>query len=102
MASNHPPLTRVNASNYIVAMKTQIIRIGNSQGVRIPKPFLRHSKIEKDVEIEAQENQIVIRASRKPREGWEDAFRIMAKHGDDRLLDESVVHSGWDQDEWEW
>ena len=83
-------------------MKTQIIRIGNSQGVRIPKPFLRHSNIEKDVEIEAQDNQIVIRASKRPREGWEEAFRLMAKHGDDCLLDDPLNQTSWDLEEWEW
>ncbi len=67
-------------------MRAQIIRIGNSQGVRIPKPFLQQIGIGTEVEIEIQGDQIVISSAEHPREGWEEAFRLMAKNGDDRLL----------------
>lgn len=84
-------------------MRAQIIRIGNSQGVRIPKPFLQQSGIGREVEIEIQGDQIVIRSAERPREGWEEAFRLMAKNGDDRLLDgDLVTQSSWDEEEWEW
>lgn len=85
-------------------MKARIVRIGNSQGVRIPKPLLEESGLGTEVEIEAQAGQIVIRAAERPREGWEEAFRSMAAHGDDALLDPEVVGSGgtWDDEEWEW
>lgn len=90
-------------SNYIVSMKAQIVRIGNSQGVRIPKPFLQQSGIAKDVDIEVQGNQIVLRSLRRPREGWEESFRQMASKGDDRLLDEKLLQqTSWDEEEWEW
>lgn len=84
-------------------MKARIVRIGNSQGVRIPKPLLDHSGLGTEVEIEAQAGQIVIRAATRPRQGWEEAFRSMAAHGDDVLLDSDAVGSGiWDDEEWEW
>lgn len=84
-------------------MRAQIIRIGNSQGVRIPKPFLEQSGIGREVEIELQGDQIVIRSAQRPRQGWEEAFRLMAKNGDDRLLDGDLVNqSSWDDEEWEW
>lgn len=96
-------MTRQSPGNYIVCMKTQIVRIGNSQGIRIPKPFLKQSGIAQEVDIEVQGNQIVLRSMRRPREGWEDSFRRMASRGDDRLLDEKVSsHTRWDEEEWQW
>ena len=89
--------------NYIVSMKAQIVRIGNSQGIRIPKPFLQQSGISKEVDIEVLGNQIVLRSLRRPREGWEESFRQMASKGDDRLLDEKLLkQSSWDEEEWQW
>jgi antitoxin MazE len=85
-------------------MKTRIVRIGNSQGIRIPKPFLEQSGFGKEVDIELQGNQIVVRSLRRPREGWEESFREMARRGDDRLLDEEslLTQSSWDGQEWQW
>ena len=83
-------------------MKTRIIRIGNSQGVRIPKLYLEQSRLGEEVLLEVQNNEIVIRSSEPPRHGWAEAFKAMAQRGDDRLLDDSVPSSRWDEEEWEW
>ena len=84
-------------------MKTRIIKIGNSQGVRIPKALLEQSGLSTEVELEVQDTQIVIRSVKRPRQGWEEAFRAMAKHQDDRLLDPDLTGQiRWDEDEWQW
>ncbi len=84
-------------------MKTRIVKIGNSQGVRIPKVLLEQSGLGEEVELEAQRDRIVIRSVRPPRHGWEEQFRAMAEHGDDRLLDADVpAQTEWDDREWEW
>ncbi len=84
-------------------MKTRIVRIGNSQGIRIPKLLLERSNLAEEVELQAQDNQIVIRSAREPRQGWENAFRAMAARGDDEMLDKnSFAQTQWDVDEWEW
>ena len=89
--------------NYIVSMKAQIVRIGNSQGIRIPKPFLQQSGIAKEVDIEVQGNQIVLRSLRQPREGWDESFRKMSAEADDRLLDDELLtQTRWDEEEWRW
>ena len=59
-------------------MKARIIRIGNSQGIRIPKPLLEQSGLGEEVELEVQHHQIIIRAAERPRQGWEAAFQSMA------------------------
>ena len=84
-------------------MKAQIVRIGNSQGIRIPKPLLQQSGIANEVDIEVQGNHIVVRSLRRPREGWEESFRHMASKGDDRLLDEKLLkQTSGDEEEWQW
>jgi antitoxin MazE len=84
-------------------MKAQIVRIGNSLGIRIPKPFLQQSGIAGEVDIEVQGNQIVVKPLRRPREGWDESFRQMSSKGDDRLLDENLpAQTQWDEEEWRW
>ena len=84
-------------------MKTRIVRIGNSQGVRIPRPLLEQTGLHGEVELIARDGSLLIRPARKPREGWAEAFREMARRGDDALLDKAPPSlSAWDEDEWAW
>lgn len=85
-------------------MKTKIIRIGNSQGVRIPKPVIKEIGLSKEIEMILEENQIILRSAEDTRHGWEHAFEQMAEHHDDQLLDRESVEtsSQWDETEWTW
>jgi antitoxin MazE len=86
-----------------MAMRTRIVRIGNSQGIRIPKPLLEQTGLRDEVEVSVQDDALIIRPARKPRAGWADAFREMARRGDDALLDDVPPSlTSWDEDEWEW
>ncbi len=85
-------------------MRVHIIKIGNSRGIRIPKPILEQTGITEDVELEVVEkNHIIIRPVSNPRAGWDIAFKTMSDDDDDKLLQvaESVSHS-WDDEEWQW
>jgi antitoxin MazE len=86
------------------SIKTRLVRIGNSRGVRIPKLLLDQVALGPDVVLTAERNRLVISRATRPREAWGDQFRHMAERGDDRLLDaEALPHlSQWDTDEWEW
>lgn len=84
------------------AVMARVIRIGNSQGIRIPKPLLEQSGIGDLVELVVQEGQICIRPAHRVREGWDEQFAEMARHGDDRLPDGDWPPSSFDQDEWTW
>jgi antitoxin MazE len=84
-------------------MRTRIVKIGNSQGVRIPKLLLERSNLAEEVELEAEDNRIIIRSMKQPRQDWESAFRAMAERGDDALLDNKLLpQTKWDEDEWQW
>ena len=85
-----------------MAVRTRIIRIGNSQGIRIPKPLLEQSGLRGEVELVVEYNKIIIHAAENPRRHWEEAFAAMAQHGDDVLLDPDVIEAEWDQEEWQW
>lgn len=84
-------------------MRIRIIKIGNSQGIRIPKPILEQTGLKGEVNLEVQGSQVIIKPVKNPRQGWEEAFRIMAEHGDDQLLDEDLTgRTYWDKEEWQW
>jgi len=84
-------------------MKVSIVRIGNSQGIRIPKVVLEQTRLKGEVELEVRDQQILIRAAMKPRQDWGRKFRIMAAKGDDKLLDsEAIGLTSWDKEEWQW
>jgi len=82
-------------------MKARIVRIGNSKGVRLPKPLLAEAGLSDEVEIRARDGAIVISRRRAPREGWRDAARRAHEQGDDRLLDEPVA-TRFDDEDWKW
>lgn len=84
-------------------MKSSIVRIGNSRGIRIPKAILEQCRLGSTVELEVRDGQLVVRPVVTPRSGWEEAFRQMAERGDDTLLDrESLTPTSWDRTEWRW
>jgi antitoxin MazE len=85
------------------SIKTRIVKIGNSQGIRIPKLLLQQVGLAEEVEVEAQAGQLVIRPSHTPRADWDTAFAEMAAQHDDRLFDdEPFVPTEWEATEWSW
>ena len=84
-------------------VKSRIIKIGNSQGLRIPKVVLEQLNMHDEVELEVKEKQLVVRAITGVRQNWAAKFEEMAARRDDKLLDEEVISlSSWDDEEWEW
>jgi antitoxin MazE len=81
-------------------MKAQIIQIGNSQGIRIPKVLLEESRISGEVEVELHPEGILIRKAQKPRAGWDEAFKAMAENEEGEL--ESGSPTAFERKEWQW
>ena len=82
-------------------MRTNLTRIGNSWGIRIPKPFLEQAGLGSTEELLVEKGRLVIRPDRAPRQGWEEAFRAMAERGDDGVL-LGKISNAFDRDEWTW
>jgi antitoxin MazE len=76
-------------------MEVSIRKMGNSQGVLIPKPILAQVGLEGSADLQVRDGVIEIRPIRRnPREGWaQDAQRI-AGHGDDALVWPEVANEG--------
>jgi antitoxin MazE len=84
-------------------MKALLVPIGNSRGVRIPKPLIEQCGLTDEVDLDVQDGTILIRAPRvRPRAGWTKAFARMAREGDDKLEETHFPSTQWDKDEWEW
>ena len=82
-------------------MKSRLVRIGNSRGVRLPKALIEEAGLEEDVEIRAEGHSIVISPASAPRDGWaDDAARAGAARGEG-LLD-APTPTRFDRDEWKW
>ena len=82
-------------------MKAQIIQIGNSQGIRIPKPLLEDSGVTGDVELELHPDGILIRNISKPRSNWDRLFGSLAEIDEDIALDAPAA-TAFEKKEWQW
>ena len=82
-------------------VRSKIIKIGNSHGIRIPQALLEQVGLNGNVEITVEGNKLIINPLRVSRQGWEAQFAAMAEHGDDQLLDQ-VPATQWEEDEWTW
>jgi antitoxin MazE len=84
-------------------IKTRIVKIGNSYGIRIPKLLLQQVGLVGEVEVEVQAGQLVVRPAAVARQGWDEQFEQMALAQEDRLLDaEPLVLTEWEASEWTW
>ncbi len=82
-------------------IRSKVINIGNSRGLRIPKSLLEQAGLEDEVEMTILDNKLIIQTPHKPRQGWELQFLGMAENRDDQILD-GLISTQWDEDEWEW
>ena len=84
-------------------MKACIVRIGNSKGIRIPKPILEQTGLAGEVEIAARNGSVVIRAASRPRAGWAPPFATWPGGETIACLDDvPATLSTWDEEEWRW
>ncbi len=79
-------------------MKSHLITIGNSRGVRIPKIFIKKCGFKQYVNIDVTDNQLIISQDEEKRKKWEELFRK------DRGISEKVdfIKNKFDDTEWEW
>ncbi len=82
-------------------MKTRLVRIGNSRGVRLPKTIIEQAGLTEEVELGVRDGAVVIARATPPRSGWATAASQMRQRDEDRLLD-APAPTRFDEKEWEW
>ena len=83
-------------------MRAKIIRIGNSRGIRLPKPILEASGFGDEVELKVEEGRVILmRPQKHPREGWAESIAAIGPDDED--------WSDWDnlsgealEEDWTW
>ncbi len=84
-----------------MAVEVAIRKMGNSQGVLIPKPILAQVGLEGTADLQVRDGVIEIRPVRRnPREGWADDARRIAEQQDDGLAWPEFANDGDDQLVW--
>ena len=81
---------------------TEIVRIGNSQGVRIPKAIREQARLTGKVSMVVSGGALVIRSARRPRQGWEEAFARAARRKHDEAIWPGDMRNAFDDAEWTW
>ena len=82
-------------------MRANLIRIGNSRGIRIPKPLLDQVGLQDSVQLRAEKGRLVILPDRAARQGWAEAFAAAVGGGTDRALLGGITND-FDREEWTW
>lgn len=83
---------------------TTLIRIGNSQGVRIPKAIIEQAQLnDRELEFKIIDDGLLIQPLKKPRQGWKKQFEKAqlvdnANEINKEWLDAPLV----EDEEWEW
>jgi antitoxin MazE len=83
-------------------MKVNLIRIGNSKGVRIPASVIRECGFGDQVELRVARGVVTLAPARGGRDGWDAAFARMAAAGDDAALLPDTLENAFDSEEWTW
>jgi len=89
----------------MASIKTKIVKIGNSQGVRIPKVLIAQCGLDANeglVSMRVEDNKIVIEPVASVRAGWNEALARMNQNHDDRLILDDSTPNNWDEKNWEW
>jgi antitoxin MazE len=83
---------------------TTLIRIGNSQGVRIPKAIIEQTQLnDKELEFKVLEDGLLIHPLGKPRQGWKKEFEKGLSADAANEVDQEWLNAPLVEDEdWEW
>ncbi len=76
-------------------MLTTIRRLGNSQGILIPKPLLLQVGLADQAEMRVEGDALVLRKPKAaPRTGWAEAAKALAAACDDALVLPEFANEG--------
>ena len=81
-----------------------LVRIGNSQGIRIPKPLIEQARLEgTELKLQVVSNGLLITPSKRVREGWKESIEAaIAVHGVEAVDSEWLDATLTSDEELEW
>jgi antitoxin MazE len=82
-------------------MRARLVRIGNSRGIRLPKPIIQEVGLNGEVDVRVRDGAVIIRPAGQPRSGWAEAAKHIRERGEGQLLDE-LTPTRFDEKEWQW
>lgn len=82
-------------------MRVELTRIGNSRGIRIPKPLIAECGLGDVVELRLTPEGLVIAPHRAPRQRWKQAFASAAQESTEMLLS-GLPLNAFDIEGWKW
>ncbi len=82
-------------------MKTRLVRIGNSRGIRLPKPVIEEAGLTEEVQLRVRPGAILIEPATGPRTGWAEAAKQMRARSEDQLIG-APAPTRFDLEEWGW
>ena len=83
-------------------MQTQLIQIGSSKGLRIPKLLIEKYELSLGIELQECKEGLIIKKRHTPREGWAEKFEALAETQDTESNSLLTMQNEFDKDEWEW
>ena len=86
-------------------MQVELVRIGNSRGIRIPKSVIEQCGFGERIDLKVEDGRVILARNPDLRQGWEEALLAakdeIAEDGDELLLD-GIPEDEIDGDEWTW
>lgn len=80
-------------------IRSKVVKIGNSRGIRIPRVLLEQAGLTDEVEMMVEGDKLIIHSAQRPRQGWDAQFAVMSEMGDDHPLD-PILPTQWEEAEW--
>lgn len=81
-------------------MRVDIVRIGNSKGIRIPAAILRECCMKYGVDLQVKEGNVILTPLKEPRAGWNEAFQDLHASGGDKQILADLPEN--DTEGWTW
>ena len=83
---------------------TMLTKIGNSQGIRIPKPIIKQANLQNsEIEFEVTKDGLLLKpVKKKIRENWEESIKkTVSKNNKDKAILDDFLND-YDLEVWEW
>ena len=87
-----------------VKTMTHLVKIGNSQGIRIPKPLVEQAQLEgRELKLKVVSNGLLVTPNKRAREGWKESIEAaIATHGVEAIDSEWLDATLTSDEELEW